>query len=199
MLAQLTGHVVIVMGPTGSGKGTVVRHALATIPDIHQTISCTTRDMRPGEVDGEDYHFLSADEFSKKIEQGEFIEWAWFGKNRYGTLKSEIVPRLEQGELVITEIELQGVEQLRTILPPSVMTVVYIEAGEWEVLAARARARAPITDIELEQRKERYLVEVQAKPLADVVIDNTTDDFSAACDSFVTLLQSVQQTLTKNT
>ncbi len=89
------GHVIIVMAPTGSGKGTIIRAALAQFPAIHETVSCTTRAMRPGEVDGREYHFISSAEFDEKVARDEFLEWAHFGLNRYGTLKSEILPFLE--------------------------------------------------------------------------------------------------------
>lgn len=196
MQHTLAGHVVVVMGPTGSGKGTMMSYVHGALPDIHETVSCTTRSPRPGETDGVEYHFLTAEEFTARIEAGDFIEWAWFGSNRYGTLKNEIVPRLERGELVLTEIEIQGVEQLRELLPEGTMTVVYIEAGSWDTLVARVRSRAPISDEELAARHERYLVEVQAKPQADIIIDNTKQDFTAAQEEFVSIIRSIQARLT---
>jgi guanylate kinase len=173
--AEIRGQVVVVMAPMGSGKGTIVHHALASYPKMQHTISCTSRAKRPGEVDGEHYHFVTREEFEQKIAAGEFIEWAEFAGNIYGTLKSEIVPRLQNGQVVIAEIELQGVEQLLTLLPREQMTIVYIEAGGWEVLRARAEARAPMTEAELAARHERFLIEQKAKPLADVVINNEGD------------------------
>lgn len=170
---EITGHAVIVMAPMGSGKGTLIQHIQNLYPNIHTTVSCTTRAMRPGETQGKEYHFITSEEFDKKIKNGEFLEWAHFGLNRYGTLKSEILPRLEQGEVVIAEIELQGVEQLHKLLPKDNITTIFIEAGGWETLKARALARAPISDDELTKRYERYLVEVKAKDIADVVIDNS--------------------------
>jgi guanylate kinase len=171
--SEIRGHVVIVMGPTGSGKGTLVTHAVATHPKLRYTVSCTSRAKRPGETDGQQYYFVTDEEFDRKIAAGDFLEWAVFAGHKYGTLKSEILPRLSSGEVVIAEIELQGVEQLFALLPREHMTVVYIEAGGWEVLQARVLARAPMSEAELQARHERYLIEQQAKPLADVIIDNT--------------------------
>ena len=193
MNQTLHGHVIIVMGPTGSGKGTLMRYVRNNVPDLYQTVSCTTRSPRPNEVDGVDYHFISHADFQKKIDAGEFLEWAVFSGNRYGTLRSEILPRLEAGQLVLTEIEIQGVEQLKSILPASAMTVVYIEAGDWSVLRSRALARSPISEAELAKRKERYDIETQAKQIADVIIDNTADDFTPACEEFTYLIKNVQQ------
>ena len=192
MEKEYSGHLIVVMGPTGSGKGTVMSHAHTVFPDLHETISCTTRSPRPGEQNGVEYYFLTPEEFTERIEVGDFIEWAWFGSNRYGTLKSEVVPRLEAGELVLIEIELQGVQQLLKLLPRGSMTVVYIEAGSWENLVARVRKRAPISEEELASRHERYLIEVQAKPLADIVINNTTEDFTTAQEEFISIIQSIK-------
>jgi len=191
MTAAYTGHAVIVMAPTGSGKGTVIKYAQTQFAELRTTVSCTTRAMRPGEVEGKEYYFLSRDGFKEKIKAEEFLEWAEFGGNLYGTLKSEILPPITRGEIVIAEIEIQGVEQLRTILPTEVMTTVYIESGGWDELRRRALARASMSNEELEQRYERYLVEVQTKDWADVVIDNTGDDFTPACKRFAEFIESL--------
>lgn len=172
-LDDIRGHVVVVMAPMGSGKGTIVKHALAKYPELKQTVSCTSRSPRPGEVDGQQYHFVTGEVFDQKIAAGDFLEWAVFAGNKYGTLKSEILPRLAHCDVVIVEIELQGVEQLLELLPREHMTVVYIEAGGWEVLKGRAQARAPMSDSELQARHERFLIESAAKPIADVIIDNS--------------------------
>jgi len=194
-MESVTGHVVIVMAPMGSGKGTLVARALETFPSLTTTVSCTTREPRPGEVDGREYHFLSSAEFSEKVASGEFLEWATFGLNRYGTLKSEIIPKLEAGIVVIAEIEVQGVEQLHALIPPDHMTTVYIEAGGWEVLRARALARAPMSEAELAKRYERFLVERESKKIADVIIDNSADDSSIAEYQFINLITSIYDTV----
>jgi guanylate kinase len=198
MNTKLTGHVVIVMAPMGSGKGTVIRAAESVFPDTYNTVSCTTREPRPGEVDGREYHFITSADFDQKIAAGEFLEWAHFGLNRYGTLKSEIVPYLESGRVVIAEIELQGVEQLHKLLPKENITTVYIDAGGWEMLRARALARAPISDAELSKRYERYLIEIESKPMADIIIDNSTTDSSKAEADFVEVLRLIYTKISSN-
>lgn len=198
MLANINGHVVVVMAPTGSGKGTLIKEALKVFPELYQTISCTTRAMRPGEVDGREYHFLSSAQFEQRKEGGDFLEWAYFGQNQYGTLKSEILPRLEDGKMVITEIEVQGVEQLKSLIPGEHITTVYIEAGGWEVLKSRAIKRAPISEEELEHRYERYLVEVTSKDLADRIINNEADDFTAAKEDFCKLIEEIKTRVYKS-
>lgn len=191
MTAAYTGHVVIVMAPMGSGKGTVIQYARERFPELRTTVSCTTRASRPGEVDGQDYHFLTREAFLAKIDAGEFLEWAEFGGNLYGTLQSEILPPITRGEIVIAEIEVQGVEQLRTLLPAAVMTTIYIEAGGWDELRRRALARAEMSQAELKRRHERYLVELQTKAWADLIIDNTGDDFTPACERFAEFIESL--------
>jgi guanylate kinase len=197
-IGEICGHVVVVMAPMGSGKGTIVKHALAEFPELKHTVSCTSRAMRPGEVNGEHYHFISSVDFDQRIAAGEFLEWAEFAGNKYGTLKSEILPRLENGDTVITEIELQGVEQLLELLPRDRMTVVYIEAGGWELLSARAQARAPMTKDELQKRHERYLIEQQSKPMADVIIDNS-GKIAVAHDEFRQVIESAYRKCTRTT
>jgi guanylate kinase len=171
------------MAPMGSGKGTIIKETLEKHPEVYHTVSCTSRSMRPGEINGKHYHFLSKDEFLTKIEAGEFLEWAEFAGNFYGTLKSEILPRMHDCQVVLVEIELQGVEQLIELIPRDHLTITYIEAGGWEILKERAESRAPMSETELEARHQRYLIEKQAKPLADVVIDNSSN-IEIACDSF---------------
>ena len=197
MLENIQGHVIIVMAPTGSGKGTLIKDALAHFPTLETTISCTTRPERPGETPGKEYYFLTTAEFEQKKLAGDFLEWAVFGQYQYGTLKSEILPRLEVGKMVITEIELQGVEQLHALIPKEHMTTVFIEAGGWDKLKARALDRAPMTDEELSHRYERYLVEIVAKDKADVVINNTEDDFMPAKLAFHQLIKDLQSRVYK--
>lgn len=173
--SDIRGHVVVVMAPMGSGKGTIVQRALSNYPDMYHTVSCTSRPVRPREINGQHYHFVTPEEFDKKIAAGDFLEWAEFAGNKYGTLKSEIIPKLADCGIVILEIELQGVEQLLELLPREHLTIVYIESGGWEVLKKRAEMRAPMGEEELAARHERFLLEQQAKPLADVIINNTAD------------------------
>lgn len=191
MVDNIKGHVLIVSAPTGSGKGTLIKRALAAFPDLHETVSCTTRDIRPGEEAGRDYHFVSQFEFEEKKNKNDFLEWAKFGNHQYGTLKEEIIPRLQAGKVVITEIEIQGVEQLQAIIPKEHMTTVFIDAGSWETLKQRVIARAPISEEELNHRYERYLLEIGTKDTADVIIDNTGNDFTAAKDDFCRLIEDI--------
>lgn len=176
------------MAPMGSGKSVLVQHVKAGYPEVYFSVSCTTRTMRPGETDGVEYHFIDRDTFMQRVEAGDFLEWAEFGGNLYGTLKSEVVGRLESGQVVLNEIELQGIELLKPLIPEANRTIVYIDAGGWEVLKRRALGRAPMTDEELALRHERFVHEAKAKPLADVIVSNTDgalDDAKGAIDTLI--------------
>jgi len=191
-IGEINGHVIVVMAPMGSGKGTIITHALKKFPNLKQTVSCTSRSMRPGEANGVQYHFVTREDFDKKIVANEFLEWAEFAGNKYGTLKTEILPRLLDKSVVIVEIELQGVEQLLKLLPREHMTIVYIEAGGWEVLQARAEARAAISKEDLVARHKRYEIERQSKPMADVIIDNSAA-IETACTQFEQVIEAAYE------
>lgn len=191
---EIKGQVVLVMAPMGSGKGTLVKNEMAKHQDMYHTVSCTSRQPRPGEINGQHYHFVTSEEFDRKIAEGDFLEWAEFAGHKYGTLKSEILPRLSKPTVVILEIELQGVEQLRKILPAENITIVYIEAGGWEILKARAQARAPMSDEEMKARYQRFLIEKQSKPIANVIINNSAD-IEIAKKEFAAVINSVYQKL----
>jgi guanylate kinase len=174
------GTLVVVNGPSGSGKGTLVSYIRAQFPQIGFSVSCTTRAMRPNDVEGVTYYFITPEAFKEKIEGGEFLEWAKFGKNYYGTLKSEVLPRLEKGEVLILEIEIQGAWQVAASTPKEHLLFIYIDAGSWEHLEKRIVGRAPITSEELEDRKKRYGEEVSFKNEADVVIPNLDGGLESA-------------------
>ncbi len=188
---NISGHLVLLMGPTGSGKGTIVKHVQEAFPELRFAVSCTTRAMRPGEVHGVDYYYLTTNEFNEKIRAGTYLEWAEFSGNKYGTLRSEIIGRLEDGEVVLNEIELQGIHQLLPIIPAENRTLVYVEAGSWEDLKDRALARAPISAEHLALREERYYEEVKMKPYADVVIENMHGEIKEAKEQMATVIKEV--------
>ncbi|NML92638.1 guanylate kinase [Novosphingobium olei] len=154
------GLMFILSSPSGAGKTTIARRLLAEVPDIAMSVSATTRPMRPGEVDGKDYHFVSQDEFDRMVEANEFYEWAHvFGKS-YGTPKAHIRTQLKAGQDVLFDIDWQGTQQLYQkaqadvvrvfILPPSLAELNRRLVGRGtdsaEVIAARmARAQAEIS------------------------------------------------------
>ncbi len=185
------GKLILVIGPTGSGKSALLSHLQAAEPDIIFPISCTTRAPRPGEKEGEKYFFISKEEFERRETAGEFLEWASYGGNYYGTLKSEIIPKLEAGRLVVREVEVQGARQIQKILPKEQLALIFIDAGSWESLERRILARAPMTDVELLARRKRYEDELSFKAEADRVIENPDGGLEQAKKDFVAAIREL--------
>jgi len=116
--------VFVITGPSGVGKGTLIARLLEEVPDLELSVSATTREPREGEVDGRDYHFLTPEEFDRRIEAEDFLEFATYSGHRYGTLRSEVRRRLEQGHSVVLEIEVQGARQVRAAMRESVQVFI---------------------------------------------------------------------------
>lgn len=180
IIDDITGHLILIMAPMASGKGSLVSHITSEFPQVRRTVSCTTRERRPQEVEGVDYWYISRSDFETRIANGEFVEWAEFSGNLYGTLKSELTTRLEKGEIVLCEIELQGILQLMKIVPKGYYTLLYIDAGGWETLKARALSRAPMSEEHLKLRYERFKEEEMFKGHADFIIANNDGELEQA-------------------
>lgn len=114
----------VITGPSGVGKGTLIRALCERIPDLELSTSATTRTPRTGERDGVDYHFLEPGEFARRVEAGEFLEHAIYSGNRYGTLRSEVEERMARGAPVLLEIEVQGARQVRESMPEAVQIFI---------------------------------------------------------------------------
>jgi guanylate kinase len=135
----MTGKVFVITGPSGVGKGTLISRLLERVPGLELSVSATTRAPREGEVDGRDYHFLTADEFDRRTEREDFLEFATYSGNRYGTLRSEVRKRLDAGHSVVLEIEVQGARQVRAAMRESVQ--VFISPPDPAVLRERLESR----------------------------------------------------------
>lgn len=188
---EIKGHLVLIMAPMASGKGSLITAVQQDFPQVVRIISCTTRAIRPAEVEGVDYRFLSRSQFENQINAGDFIEWAEFSGNLYGTLRSDLDRSLQNGEVVINEIDIQGVLQLQEIVPKQHCTVIYIDAGDWETLTARARARAPITEADLARRYERFIKEDAFKSNADFIIQNNDGQFEEAKQKLHVIMEGI--------
>jgi guanylate kinase len=182
----MKGKLILVVGPTGSGKGTLLSYLRETEGTSYVfPISCTTRTPRPGEKEGETYYFLTKEEFEKREAAGEFLEWAAYGSNYYGTLKSEILPYIEQGITVIRELEVQGARQIQTLLSNDDLQIIFIDAGEWADLERRILARASMTEAELLARRKRYEDELTFKGEAARVVANPDGGLEQAKIDFI--------------
>lgn len=157
--------VFVITGPSGVGKGTLIKQLRVRIPELELSISATTRKPREGEVDGDHYHFLSVLEFERKVAADEFLEHAAYSGNHYGTLRSEVENRIENGHPVVLEIEIQGAEQVRETMPEAVQLFIVPPEPALETLLSRLsdrgtdsadaiRARMEVAERELEARHE---------------------------------------------
>ena len=142
--------VFVITGPSGVGKGTLIRALLARVPALELAVSATTRQPRQGESDGVSYHFLSHEEFDARVRAGEFVEWAQYSGNRYGTLRSELDARLARGVPVVLEIEVQGARQIRETMPDAVQ--VFIAPPSSQALRARLEGRGTDAPAQVETR-----------------------------------------------
>jgi guanylate kinase len=129
--------ILVITGPSGVGKGTLIRGLLERTPGLELAVSATTRKPREGELNGVDYHFLSEQDFDRRVAAGEFVEHAEYAGNRYGTLESELT-RPARG--IVLEIDVQGARQVREALPDAVL--VFIEPPSFEDLERRLEGRA---------------------------------------------------------
>ena len=144
--------VLVITGPSGVGKGTLISRLLERVPGLEISVSATTRQPRAGEIDGRDYHFLSAEEFDRRIVAGDFLESATYSGNRYGTLRSEVERGLAAGRSVVLEIEVQGARQVRTAMRESVQ--VFIAPPDPRVLRQRLLSRGTDSPEAIDARLE---------------------------------------------
>ena len=150
----------MITGPSGVGKGTLIAKLLEAVPELELSISATTREPRAGEVDGSEYHFLDKEEFERRVEAGDFLEYATYSGNRYGTLRSAVEDRLEAGRSVVLEIEVQGASQVRAAMPEAIQ--IFIAPPDPSVLRERLVGRATDAPEEIEKRLRRAEVELEA-------------------------------------
>ena len=176
--------VFVITGPSGVGKGTLIRSMFDRLPGLELSVSATTRAPRPGESDGVAYHFLTPEQFDALVAAGEFVEWAEYSGNRYGTLRSELERRLEGGIPVVLEIEVQGARQVREKMPQAVQ--VFIAPPSGETLRDRLERRGTDTEEQVHRRLETAAAELAAQPeFAHVVVNDELEDAVSALVAIV--------------
>ncbi len=157
----MTPRVVILSSPSGGGKTTIAQALVARRPDIGYSVSATTRPPRAGEKDGRAYHFLTREQFERRRAAGEFLEWAVYAGELYGTLRSEVESVLRSGRHVLMDIEVNGTIQVRRVYPPPQSIAVFILPPSADVLVKRLRERKSESPRALEERLRQAVVEVQ--------------------------------------
>jgi guanylate kinase len=166
----LRGKLIVVSGPSGAGKSTLIKIALDEVPELAYSVSATTRDPREGELDGKDYIFLSREKFEGWIEEGNFLEWAEYADNLYGTPEHRVEDLIESGRSVILEIELQGARMVREQRPDA--TMVFVRAPSLEENRRRLEDRATESSGSLETRMSTAVKEVAARDEFDYEVVN---------------------------
>ena len=178
--------VFVITGPSGVGKGTLIRSLRERMPELDLSVSATTRCPRPGEEDGVDYHFLADADFERRVAAGEFVEHATYSGRRYGTLREELERRLRAGSPVVLEIEVQGARQVRETMPEALQ--VFIAPPSREALRARLVGRGTDDPEQVDARLRTAEAELAAQDeFAHVVVNDRLED---AVDELVEIVRA---------
>lgn len=179
-----TGKLIVLTGPSGVGKGTLLRSLLARHPELYFSISSTTRSPRPGEVEGKHYDFISRHQFEEMVVAGELLEWAEYAGNYYGTPRQPVEERIQLGQWVVLEIELEGARQIKRAFP-SVLGIFILPPSITE-LERRLRERGQDSEEAIVRRLNRAEQELAAADEFDLKIVN--DDLETALYSIETAI-----------
>ncbi|QSH40763.1 guanylate kinase [Lentisphaerota bacterium ZTH] len=188
------GILIVVSGASGTGKSTVCSRVRELMPELGFSVSCTTRQPRPGEQEGREYYFVSRDEFAARIERGDFIEYAEVFSNCYGTLKSEVLEKIQNGKDVFLDIDIQGALQIQAAaekdeLLKACTEFIFIVPPSLQELEQRLRGRASDSEAQVMQRLEKARHEISFWKKYDYVIEN--DDLDQAVTDMVNLIRSL--------
>lgn len=174
------GQLVVLAGPSAVGKSTVVSRLRGEVPDLYFSVSMTTRDPRPGEVDGRDYYFVSSNDFQQRIDAGEMLEWADIhgGLQRSGTPAGPVREALANGRPVLVEVDLAGARNIKQLMPEA--RTVFLAPPSWEVLVERLTGRGTETEAVIERRLTTAREELDAQGEFDTVVVNDDVDDAVA-------------------
>jgi guanylate kinase len=173
----------VVTGPSGAGKGTLIQLVLPRFPELALAVSATTREQRPGEEDGVHYWFLTREEFDRRIDDGEFLEWVDFVGNRYGTLRSEIDRLRAEGKSPLLELETEGAKRVKRRTEGAVTVFVTAPVSELE---RRLRARATESSGVIDDRLRKAREQLEEAVDFDYVVEN--DDRDRAADALASIV-----------
>lgn len=177
---EQTGKCVIFSAPSGAGKTTIVHALLSRIPELSFSVSACSRDPRPNEIDGKDYHFLGLEKFKEGIEKDDFVEWEEvYENNFYGTLKSEIERIWSSGKVVIFDVDVVGGLNLKRIFGDKSLAI-FVKPPSFEILEQRLRSRNTETEEKISMRLSKAKQELETAPQFDTVLVN--DNLDWACE-----------------
>jgi guanylate kinase len=182
--------VFVITGPSGVGKGTLIRRLREALPELRLSVSATTRPPRPGEDHGRDYWFLDDEEFARRVDAGEFVEHAEYAGRRYGTLREELERHLSEGAPVVLEIEVQGARQVRETMPEAVQ--VFVVPPSFDELRSRLEERGTDGAETIQRRLEVSRTELDSQHEFDHRIVN--DDLSRATDELIGIVRAALPT-----
>ena len=186
------GIVIVISGPSGSGKGTVVEHLRKIYPNAGVSVSATTRQKRTGEIDGVHYHYKSREEFEKLIESGEVLEHTTYNGNYYGTLRSEAEKIVNSGRDLILEIEVDGAGQIKKLLGDE-CTAVMLIAPDHKELERRLRGRGTDTEEAILNRLATARKEISLAPMYDYIVVNENGKAEECAENIVAIIKAERQ------
>lgn len=190
--AMNKGIVIVISGPSGSGKGTVVEQLRKIYPNAGVSVSATTRQKRTGEVDGVHYHYKSREEFEKLIESGEVLEHTTYNGNYYGTLRSEAEKIVNSGRDLILEIEVDGAGQIKKLLGDE-CTAVMLIAPDHKELERRLRGRGTDTEEAILNRLATARKEINLAPMYDYIVVNENGKAEECAENIVAIIKAERQ------
>lgn len=185
----MSGRLFIISGSSGVGKGTVIKKFLERAEDIVLSVSSTTRQPRVGEIHGVNYFYISDLEFQKDIDNGNFLEWAEFGGNRYGTNKNRVQEILDNGKSVLLEIEVQGAKQIKEKMPDAVS--VFILPPSKEEIEKRLRGRGTETEDAIQKRLKA--IEFESKESENYDYKVVNDEVERAAEEILQIYKSIRK------
>lgn len=187
---QNNGMLVLFSGPSGVGKDTVLDIILDKDEKLQRSISLTTREKRSGEIDGEDYYFITKDEFSKMVDDGQVLEYAQYGENIYGTPKAPVDKWLKEGKTVILKIEVKGAQKIRELYPEALS--IFLLPPSMQILEDRIRGRGTESEQDIEKRLEIAKNEILRSADYDFVVVN--DDIDEASNNVLSIIKALNFT-----